>query len=551
MFLTKKTLIILFLICLIVFFYIKSSKTEKYINVTDISNVILRLYNKQKRDDFFKKISQDIDSKVITSEICLGKDQCFSDIKDEVDYYDEISNTYFFNKLKNKDVNTKKLCIRGSCISEQEINSFKQNAFLSRLNNYNIFNSYESVIYPDMDNFDLSGNLNSLINVSTGLKAYGQLASSNVKSNRNTIYTCFNNTGVTYNPAVSNCTNTYKVPFNDSRSKFALKLDVQNAITPDTSGIHINMNLIKDQYDISFNTLWLNIPNYVYSTFKVNLIQINTNPPNIIVKHDFGSFGGGLRLKNNFNDKLNLYDGSGSFFEWVPIPLSSYPNIYDSSNNRICIGLDRAQMATSNDTNLRGFKITGIGFSTNPYNFCRISPSVLFYNESNQRIKNFLNQSMGFKSQLVELENLKDASGTEAPSLNVNSNVIPYLALKTVSDISGLIIKEALVKFSIHILPPLQNKRKIIYIIGARETDIKSISQIRLAVTPIGEINLNLTPISNYPPYSLTSVPNIICAIVDNPIILSNYFFALTIVSSATSAVPINIIEIGSFDIDK
>ena len=108
--------------------------------------------------------------------------------------------------------------------------------------------------------------------------------------------------------------------------------------------------------------------------------------------------------------------------------------------------------------------------------------------------------------------------------------------------------------FSIQILPPLQNKSKLIYIVGAREKDIKSISQLFLSVTPSGEFPLKLTSITNYPPYSLTSIPNIMGVIVnDNSFrpILTEYFFQLKILSNAKITEPINIIEIGSFDVNK
>jgi hypothetical protein len=584
MFLTKKTFIILFLICLIIFFYIKFRKTDNYINVTDISNVIFRLYDNQKKDDILKKISEEIKNKgIVSNNICIGNNLCFSDVKDEILYYDETSNTYFFNKLKNKDVNTKKICINDSCISSEMIDSLNKNTFLSRLNKNNLFNSHESIIYPDLDNFDLRGHFISLMNVTNEMRVFGQLASPNVKRSRNTIYTCFNNsTFEIFFPAVSNCANSYKLPFNDAKSKYVLKLNVQHQITQDTLGIHINLHRLQKEYDISFNTLWLNIPNYVYSTFKVNLVETNIPNPtqstqpskgwwnstpnlninsgessfNTVVKWDYGSFGGGLRLKNLFDDKLQFYDGSGSLFEWVPIPLSSYPNIYDSLNNRLCIGLDRAQsLNTTNELDIKGFMISGIGFSTNPYNFCRISPPVLFYNESNQRAKNFSNSAINFTPQSsVQLEELKNAkASTAAPSISTNIANIPYLGLKTISDISGLIIKKPEVKFSIQIVKPLQNKRKLIYVVGATEKDVKSISQLFLSVTPTGDYSLNLTSINNYPPYSLTSIPNIMGVIVnekDFSPILTEYFFRLTIVSKATDSEPINIIEIGSFDVN-
>jgi hypothetical protein len=278
----------------------------------------------------------------------------------------------------------------------------------------------------------------------------------------------------------------------------------------------------------------------VYNTFKVCLYDIKTSK---IIKK-YGTFGAGLRFKNKFDDKLNFYnieDGSGNYFDWVPIPI--YGNDKTNNDQRIIIGIDRPQSfgKFGDFLDISGFMISGIGFSTNPYNFCRINPPALYYNEKNQDKEKFGNNIITFNNYDTTLNF----------SRNLGS-ILSNIKLVKSTNITGISIKPPYANFSIQMLPPRQNNYKILYLIGNSSSDVTNLS-ITLSTNATQEYKVDsLIDISSYPPYSLTSIPNIKGVILDpNKYTFGEYFNAIKIILPTSRQIPINILEIGSFDLDK
>ncbi len=536
MFLNKKTILIFILVILILFLYIKLKNKEKFQNFSPeemaiVSNILTRLTNKEQ---IKRNIVNDINKNVIdNANICFDDNNCFDDILTTQNTY--LKNNYYeIPNFTAKEINTNRLCFKNNCIDIDTINSLKTNNLFDRLRQYYLFDINNAIIYPHLDNNDVSGNFNTIIDICGNNGTIPILIDSNFVS-PNTLTTAkqrplFKTALVS--PAVAQ-----KLPFNDAFSKYGYKLTPQNMAYYDTSGFLIK---IPNQYsNINFNVLWLNVTNYVFSTFQVCLYNISTKQ---IIKK-YGVFGTGLKLENKFDDNFNfttINDLSGNYFDWVPVPI--YGNDNSDNNQRLVVSVDRSQSAGTAQTDISGFIITGIGFSTNPYNYCRINPATIYYNSSNQKSDFFGGTTyVGFDSQTKTALNFNKQLG----------NTVADIRTVKINDISGISISSPSTMFSMQILPPRENNYKIIYLIGKTNNDLTGL-KISISIRTGQEYLIdNLVDISNYPPFSLTSLPNIKGVIINPSIYQFGEYFNVIKIILPSGARERNILEVGSFDVNK
>ncbi len=535
MFLNKKTILIFILVILILFLYIKLKNKEKFQNFSPeemaiVSNILTRLTNKEQ---IKRNIVNDINKNVIdNANICFDDNNCFDDILTTQNTY--LKNNYYeIPNFTAKEINTNRLCFKNNCIDIDTINSLKTNNLFDRLRQYYLFDINNAIIYQNLDNNDVSGNFNTIIDICGNNGTTPILIDSNFVS-PNTLTTAKQR--ALFKTALVSPAVAQKLPFNDAFSKYGYKLTPQNMAYYDTSGFLIK---IPNQYsNIDFNVLWLNVTNYVYSTFQVCLYNISTKQ---IIKK-YGVFGTGLKLQNKFDDNLDFYstDLSGNYFDWVPVPI--YGNNNSDNNQRLVVSIDRSQSINSTQSDISGFIITGIGFSTNPYNYSRINPSAIYYNSPNQKSEFFKGINyVGFDNQTKTNLNFNKAlGGTVAELRNVKLN-----------DINGVNITGPSTIFSMQILPPRQNNYKILYFIGKTSQDLVGL-KITISINTGQEFFFdNLVDISKYPPYNLTTLPNIKGVIINpNLYMFGEYFNAVKIILP-TGISSINILEVGSFDVNK
>jgi hypothetical protein len=666
--LNKKIILIIILLILILYFYInKQNRIKEKMGDLEQSekNKIMDLLNNFNN---IKNLEDTINNNIVNNiKHCVNDEDeyCIDNILNlQNDYI--INNKYNFDNLSMQNINTKKLCIKDKCIDDSMINKYVKYVIYNQKDNtdeYYLFNINETIIYPQIEHNDLSGNTDTIIDIinptyeitlqynnttyynrlfDTYIRGPAAMSSispnalityPNITQNtgstigdlkytytqfngfnnctsstytENSLYakiksifvfpkTIYNRNEIDYVPNNNSCPSffdtsiiqkkiiydyatpiTFKIPFHDKNSKYGYKLTSQNRnfanarfrffasdfidsfitnrnlmtsprdiyIDPEMMGFKIKIPY--DNTNINYNVLWINVPNYCFSTFKLSLYDSSTKT---ILKR-YGTFGAGLRFKNRFNDRINLYNinlATENYFDWVPI--SIYGNDNTNKNQYLILNVDRPHSNGQKDDvrDISGFILTGIGFSTNPNNFCRINPSALYYNDQNQTSDKFQNNQFAFGSN----QNL---------SLNFNKNLAANIyAIKTVrsTDISGLIINTitgTYQSFSIQILPPKPNNYKVLYLIGASYADLNilNILTISLAINPNNEkVFDKLINLSAYPPYSLTSTSNLMGVIIDPAEYTFGEYFNVLKIIFPSGVKSINILEIGSFDLNK